>query len=253
MAQSSSVSHSSSATLVSPEQRLLHLVGTHACARHALFDYLSSRRLTAAQVAALLKNYDAHASVLRRLLLKAATLMPEPAVGFVLENVRNEYGNGNYAGNHQAQLREVATMSGATAELWQSSIISPEIGEFIKRASELYFPQRTRVPGSRCLAAVAAGAITGTELMAIKEFEALQVAFDKFGLADHVWFNHVTIEAEHSDESLQLALYFINKQSSHENTHDLRADVEFGLTGILGANVYLYDGLLNALLRAESA
>ncbi|HNN64060.1 MAG TPA: hypothetical protein PKH78_13505, partial [Candidatus Obscuribacter sp.] len=74
------------------------IVAEHPCFKHEMFDRLSSLAKTGSlslkQVASLLKNYDAHASHLRRLLLKAATIMPEEAVGFILENVRNEYGNG---------------------------------------------------------------------------------------------------------------------------------------------------------------
>lgn len=86
-------------------------------------------------------------------------------------------------------------------------------------------------------AAISAGAITATEILAIREFEYLQMAFAKLGLADHVWFDHVTIEAEHSDESLALALYFAEKQ-------DALHSVEAGFRGILAANMRLYDGLL---------
>src|SRR5437016_2291594 len=73
------------------------LAQSHLCWSHPLFARLEGARLTTEQCAALLRNYDEHAGALRRLLLKAATIMPEEAVTYVLENVRNEYGNGNPA------------------------------------------------------------------------------------------------------------------------------------------------------------
>jgi hypothetical protein len=66
------------------------------------------------------------------------------------------------------------------------------------------------------------------------------VAFAKLDLAHHIWFHHVTIEAEHSDESLALALHFL-----HNN--DAWQEVEYGMLGVLDANVSLYDGLLAAI------
>ena len=74
----------------------------------------------------------------------------------------------------------------------------------------------------------------------MREFQYLQKAFAKLDLDSHVWFNHVTIEAEHSDESLALAEYFVTKHNAGES-------VLFGLNGILEANLHLYDGLLAAI------
>jgi hypothetical protein len=219
---------------------LLELARSHECARHEIFDALRTRKLTTDQAARVLRNYDAHASVLRRLLLKAATLMPEAAVGFVLENVRNEYGNGNYADNHQYQLQDVAWQLGVTREHYFAIPVLPPIKQFIQDATSFYFPPCGSLPPNLNRAAVVAGAITATELRAIEEFKALQKAFSHFGLEHHIWFHHVMIEEEHSDESIALALHFI------EN-YDADAAVEYGLKGVLDANVHLYNGLLQAI------
>src|SRR5581483_9422771 len=86
---------------------LTELASSHPCRQHPLFAHLRTRTLSKEQAVSLLVNYDAHATLLRRLLLKAAAFMPEPAVGFILENVRNEYGNGDYRLCHQGQLRSI--------------------------------------------------------------------------------------------------------------------------------------------------
>lgn len=231
------------------KSRLLHLATEHACFDHPLFAALSTQKYSVEQLGKLLRNYDAHACVLRRLLLLAGTLMPEPAVGFVLENVRNEYGNGSYADNHQGQLRDVAFRAGVTPELWDSFAVEPGVKRFIHQAPRFYYPPRfqddaiafANQPAIKAPpAAIAAGAITATEILAICEFRAMQKAFAHFGLQNHIWFNHVTIEAEHSDESLMLALYFIEERDAFDA-------VEIGMRGILNANLDLYDGLLSAL------
>lgn len=219
---------------------LLELARTHECARHEIFDALRTRTLTIEQAALLLRNYDAHASVLRRLLLKAATLMPEPAVGFILENVRNEYGNGNYAENHQNQLQDIVWQLGVPRKEYFALPVLAPIKRFISEATSYYFPPCGSLPRGLNRAAVAAGAVTATEVLAIEEFRALQQAFSQFGLQHHIWFHHVMIEEEHSDESIALALHFI------EN-HKASAAVEYGMKGVLGANVHLYDGLLQAI------
>jgi hypothetical protein len=235
------------------QRRLLSLADSHECSRHPLFEHLETAPFSLEQAAAFLKNYDCHASVLRRLLLAAATLMPEPAVGFVLENVRNEYGNGDYSRNHQAQLRDLAASAGISDAMFESAAIEKGIEDYISQARIFYggnedsrqdagAPRREQVADQSHFlpAAVAAGAITTTELMAIKEFAAMQKAFTRFGLKHHIWFHHVTIEQEHLDDSLALAMYFINE-------HDAFADVESGMQGMLSANVHLYDGLLAAI------
>jgi hypothetical protein len=223
-----------------PQEAIRALTREHACWRHELFAVLRSRKLNVDQASRLLKNYDAHASVLRRLLLKAATLMPDPAVGFVLENVRNEYGNGNYADNHQNQLQDVVWSLGVTPEQYNELPVTPPIKQFIQEATSFYFPPCGSLPEDLNRAAVVAGAITATELLAIEEFRALQHAFTHFGLEHHIWFHHVVIEEEHSDDSVALALYFI------EN-HDQAKSVDYGMKGVLDANLHLYDGLLQAI------
>jgi hypothetical protein len=211
----------------------------HACATHPLFSFLENNSLNVRQIAAMLRNYDAHASVLRRLLLKAATLMPEPAVGFILENVRNEYGNGDYNKAHQWQLKDLANQAGVTDDAFNAAKIEPGTKKFIQAVTRFYDPKPATSAGLMC-AAVSAGAITATEILALEEFKALQVAFRKFDLQHHIWFDHINVEAEHTDESIQLAEYFIEK-------HNARSAVEHGLNGVLEANISLYDGLLSAL------
>lgn len=224
---------------------IVSLARIHACSRHALFAALADSRLqlTARRAGLLLRNYDAHASLLRRLLLKASTLMPEPAVGYILENVRNEYGNGNYAANHQEQLREVARAAGCSTEKFLAMPIMPGIRRFLQKVSRFYYPVKRVEFSSLLKPAIAAGAITATELLAVEEFRALHRAFTGIGCGDHVWFNHVLIEQEHTDESVALALYFAQKHQAFEA-------VKVGLEGVLDANVDLYDGLLEALETA---
>ncbi len=226
--------------LAPAKDHLLTLANTHRCASHPLFAALDSRQLTVDQAGALLKNYDAHASVLRRLLLKVASFMPEPAVGFVLENVRNEYGNGDYSHNHQWQLQDVAWKAGVSQQRYRQLPVQAAIKRFIRQAASFYSPPCGSVPKGMQKAAIAAGAITATEVLAITEFRHLQRAFHNFGLEKHIWFHHVTIEEEHTDDSLALALYFITN-------HKTLASVEYGMSGVLDANIHLYDGLLAAI------
>ena len=225
-------------------QHLLNLANEHPCSSHPLFDFLESNELDDRQAAALLRNYDAHASVLRRLLLNAAAIMPEHAVPFVLENVRNEYGNGDYARNHQDQLRDLAWSCGISRDDFFACKIQNGVSEFIKAATQFYSPSRNAIAGRRSgagmrTAAIVAGAVSATEILAIKEFVYIQKPFARRGLEHHIWFHHITIEEEHTDESLSLARCF------EESEAGVRG-VEFGLTGVLDANCSLYDGLLAA-------
>ncbi|MBY0545781.1 MAG: iron-containing redox enzyme family protein [Candidatus Obscuribacterales bacterium] len=234
------VTRKATATRAATEATISQIVEQHPCSRHALFSALETELLSVTAAGNLLANYDAHASVLRRLLLRAATIMPEPAVGFILENVRNEYGNGAYCKNHQAQLRDLALKVGVSPEHFKA--FRPEAGvrTFIKQASQHYFPRSGNYPQSLYRPAIAAGAITATELLAIKEFVFLQKAFTRMGQKHHIWFHHVAIEEEHSDESLALALYFDESNSALDS-------VLYGLKGVLDANLHLYDGLLRTL------
>jgi hypothetical protein len=226
---------------------LKKFVEEHPVSRHPLFDALNTFKLTVADGGKLLKNYDAHASHLRRLLLKSATLMPESAVGFILENVRNEYGNGVDSDRHQLQLQDVAYQAGNSKEDYRHFAVERGVKRFIKDVTPYYFPHsQTLNKHSPALnnkarglskAAIAAGAITATELMAVEEFKALQIAFQTFDLQDHIWFDHVRVEQEHSGDSIALALYFLERHNSF-------TAVEFGLKGVLNANMHLYDGLL---------
>lgn len=214
------------------------IVRSHACFAHPLFEHLENCQLDRVKVAALLRNYDAHAGVLRRLLLKAAAFMPETAVGYILENVRNEYGNGVPAHRHELQLRDLAGACGVTARQFRQVRIQPGVRAYIRAATILY--AGTAPDRSFYRPAVAAGAITGTEIMALQEFRAMQRAFAPLGLENHVWFDHVNVEADHTSESLALADHFIDQ-------YDAREAVLYGLTEILNANSFLYDGLLMAV------
>jgi hypothetical protein len=225
---------------ISPNDWMRGLANSHACFQHRLFPVLEEITLNQRQAAELLRNYDAHASALRRLLLKAATLMPEQAVGFILENVRNEYGNGDPDKRHQLQLWDVALKAGTSEQDFAAIKIRPQIKSYIRQVDALYYPIRQSWSKPLLRPAIAGGAIAATELLAIREFQYLQKAFAKLGLQDHIWFDHVNIEVEHGDESLDLALYFI---SNHQATKE----VEFGMQGVLTANLSLYDGLLACL------
>lgn len=222
---------------------IMSMAQEHACYQHPLFARLKdqSRPISRAQAGLVLKNYDAHASHLRRLLLKACTLMPEKAVGFILENVRNEYGNGNVEGRHQLQLQDLAFKSGTPPREYVAMPIKSGVKHFIKKVTPYYYPPANRVLNDRykSKAGIAAGAITATEILAIEEFKALQIAFTPFGLAQHIWFDHVTVECEHTDESISLALYFAER--GHKDS------VKWGMEGVLNANLSLYDGLLACL------
>ncbi len=224
-------------------KHFVQIAEAHPCFKHPLFETLEKSELADIQLARLLRNYDAHASVLRRLLLKTASIMPEEAVGFVLENVRNEYGNGDYRKNHQGQLRDLAWSCGISPELFFSSKIQDGVKFFIKEASVYYNPSRKIAKKLRA-AAVAAGAITATELLAVKEFACLQKTFISRKLQHHIWFHHLSVELEHCDDSLALALYFAESQ-------DCLASVEYGLKMILDANIKLYDGLLSAIFQND--
>lgn len=216
--------------------RLMAIAQEHACAGHPLFDALAkfeTEPMTVEQGGRLLFNYDVHASHLRRLLLKAATIMPECAVGFILENVRNEYGNGRVDDRHQLQLQDLAFSIGVGKEAYKHYLVQPGIKKFIAAVTEYYYPAQG---GKRRRAAVAAGAITATEILAMQEFVFLQRAFSPLGQKHHIWFNHVEVECEHTSESLDLALFFQERE-----------DVEYGLKGVLDANLHLYDGLLASL------
>ncbi len=220
-------------------KRLLRdFAGSHRCSSHLFFGRLSACEPTGPRIAGLLRNYDAHASVLRRLLLKAVCLMPEEACCYILENVRNEYGNGNPDHRHQLQLLDLAHQAGISDEQFKSEPILAGVKAFIKAVSPLYYPRASKAYNRK--AAIAAGAITATELLAIKEFVHMQHLFAKLGLGNHIWFHHIEVEAEHSDESLALALHFISRYSAGD-------DVMFGLNAVLDANCLLYDGLLESL------
>ena len=220
---------------------LRSIAAEHPCSHHRLFGELESVRLTVAQSTCLLRNYDAHASVLRRYLLRAAAIMPEEAVPLVLENVRNEYGNGDYSKNHQDQLRDLAYKCGVSKTTFLQAKVESGIKAFIKDARRFYCPKKGLHDSTLKIPAIVAGAITATEILAVKEFSFLQKAYRSLNLDRHHWFHHVTIELEHQDESVALAKYF-------QERHDAANSVEFGLKGILDANIHLYDGLLAALL-----
>lgn len=222
---------------------LQHLVKQYPCSHHKIFWFLPQSTLSVNQIAALLRNYDAHATVLRRLLLQVATRMPEPAVGFILENVRNEYGNGNYARNHQAQLKDVASLAGVSEELFQQQQVNPAVQSYMDKVPAFYYPAPLQVPAGLDAAAIAAGAVTATEMLAIEEFRCLQKVFAEFNLDKHVWFDHVLIEQEHWHESLALVMYFLRSPETVDS-------VQYGLQGVLDANMDLYDGLLEAVTLA---
>lgn len=222
-------------------------VAQHPAWSHPLFARLAeaesrdkSRMLDIETLGHFLRNYDAHASHLRRLLLSAATLMPEKAVGYILENVRNEYGNGNVDHRHQLQLQDLAWQIGIDRETYDDRPVQPGVKRFIKDVSWFYHPDRHSYQGRPIKrAAVAAGGITATELMAVVEFKTMQQAFVPHQQAQHIWFDHVTVECEHSEESMALAVYFMRRGAQES--------VEIGLKGVLDANLHLYDGLLQAL------
>jgi hypothetical protein len=228
----------------------------HKCAQHPLFSYLRGNELSQEQIKNLLRNYDAHAGLLRRLLLKAATLMPDSAVGFILENVRNEYGNGSFEHCHQAQLLDLAAQTGISATTFQQAKITRGVRSFMKKAPQFYYPRASNKSENQhsdtkqsatkksatsqqsyLRAAIAAGAITTTEILALEEFKALQCAFVSRHLQNHIWFDHVNVEAEHTAESIQLALHFSERSWNA---------VKIGIDGMLEATYDLYDGLMQA-------
>jgi pyrroloquinoline quinone (PQQ) biosynthesis protein C len=241
-------------------QELRSIAERHPCWQHPFFAYLESGNVRAAQLASLLKNYDAHAGLLRRLLLQAASIMPEEAAGFVLENIRNEYGNGNSDHRHQLQLLDVAAKIGASQEQLDTIPLAKGVLQYIATIPAYYAPSQSfNVLNSQDMlqagtlnfaedninaAAFSAGAITATEIMAINEFKSMQKTFAQFGLENHIWFNHVTVEVEHSDESIDLAYYFVAK-------HNKETQVLNGFTKVLDANIHLYEGFLSSMQKHE--
>lgn len=215
------------------------IAAQHPCAKHPLFEYLARTKLNHEQIRGFLANYDAHASLLRRLLLQAATLMPEEAVGYILENVRNEYGNGNPDHRHQLQLFDLAVRAGVSIEELQTAAIEPGVQKYMQLVPQFYFPQSSQPDPESMTPAISAGAITATEILAIEEFRHMQKSFAHLGLDQHIWFDHVTVEVEHSDESVALAVFFSDTQDGVDS-------VLKGLGAVLDANVHLYDGLLAA-------
>lgn len=211
----------------------------HPCANHRLFDYLRREKFDIKAAGALLRNYDAHASVLRRLLLKTAGIMPEAAATFILENVRTEYGAGDPQARHQLQLLDLSHKIGIGDQVFKKFRIEDGIKKFIKNVCPLYYPIKNKNPNKYCNAAVAAGAITATEILAIAEFSAAQIYFSQAGLAHHIWFDHVYIEVDHAEESQALARYFIEIGKMD--------DLMYGFNSLLDTNIHLYDGLLAAL------
>lgn len=221
------------------EELLLAVVRNHACASHPWFQAVAEADVNNKQIAALLRNYDAHASVLRRLLLKAAAIMPETAVGFILENVRNEYGNGDNKKRHQLQLLDLAYSCGVTESQFHNVKIEEGVRDYIQRVSPFYYPPK-RGEDHFYRPAIAAGAVTATEIMALEEFRAMHPAFARRGLGNHIWFDHLHVEAEHTGESVALAVHFIDEFGA------LPA-VLHGLNGVLDATTRLYDGLMETI------
>lgn len=215
------------------------IAAEHPCSSHPLFEYLDRTKLNHQQVCAFLANYDAHASLLRRLLLKAATIMPEEAVGYILENVRNEYGNGNPDHRHQLQLHDLAFRAGITAEELQNASLEAGVKKYMELVPQFYFPEKPALEPYLMFPAISAGAITATEILAIEEFRHMQKSFAFLGLHQHIWFDHVTVEVEHSEDSVALAVFFADTENGVESVLE-------GLEGVLDANIHLYDGLLAA-------
>lgn len=224
--------------------RITNLVSLHPCSSHSLFDYLENTEMQAEQALRLLVNYDAHAALLRRLLLKAAAIMPEQAVGYVIENVRNEYGNGDWQKSHGLQVRDLIETLERKYSLFDLSVsvdsIESGVRLYMKEVVRYYSPTADS-PKQLYKPAIVAGAITATEVMALKEFESMHEAFARFNLADHIWFDHVLVESEHKEEALALAEYFLDRSADA---------VEYGLVGVLDLNIHLYDGLY-AACRSE--
>ncbi len=215
------------------------IAAEHPCSSHPLFKYLDRTKLNHQQICGFLANYDAHASLLRRLLLKAATIMPEEAVGYILENVRNEYGNGNPDLRHQLQLHDLAIRAGVSVEEMQNTPLEAGVKKYMELVPNFYFPENSGADALTIFPAVSAGAITATEILAIEEFRHMQNSFAHHDLHQHIWFDHVTVEVEHSEESVALAVFFADTEAGVESVFD-------GLQCVLDANMHLYDGLLAA-------
>src|ERR1700733_7578527 len=162
--------------------------------------------------------------------------MPETAVGFVLENVRTEYGAGCSEDRHQLQLLDLALKCGVSKHDFDNAAIEAGTKKFIKDVTPFYYPINKRQFAKSHKAAMAAGAITATEILAIEEFRAMQIAFAQFGLENHIWFNHVSVEVDHTSEALALARHFMFEYGQTDS-------VLTGLNGVLTANISLYDGL----------
>lgn len=227
--------------------RIKRLILDHPVASHPWFEHMRTGRVehTPPQLLNLLLNYDAHATLLRRLLLEAATLMPEPAVGFILENVRNEYGNGDYARAHQGQLLDIVSILEREFGLSrdQEFKLTDGVRAYMEEVPGFYKPDPALHGDFAAIACISAGAVTATEVLALEEFKVLQQAFRPFDLAEHIWFDHVKIESEHAEESLDLIRYFLAVDPDG-STFNL---IELGVGGVLLSNTSLYEGFLEAV------
>lgn len=228
--------------------QLKRLILEHPIIEHDWFKILHEERVDPERLIKLLFNYDAHAALLRRLLLKACVLMPEGAVGFVLENVRTEYGSGDYSKAHHFQILDLIKKLGETCKVdTDDSLkeISQGVHQYMLEVPSFFSPEELEPEEGMYAPCVSAGAILATEVLAELEFKALQHAFKPFGLHEHIWFNHLTVEKEHADESFNLALYFLNEDDR------CMESLEFGIGGILMCNSSLYNGFLDVVVKPE--
>ncbi len=141
---------------------------------------------------------------------------------------------------HQGQLRDLMFKLAMLAPGVHPDRISSGVRAYMKAVVEFYDPTNAETnDNSFYLPAVIAGAISATEIMALDEFRSLFHTFHDFKLQKHIWFDHVTVEAEHTDEALALAEYFLASASA-------KKAVEYGFNGVLDANCHLYDGLMES-------
>ena len=225
---------------------LKSLILEHPCANHEWFKLMEETQIRPEKLVRFLINYDVHATLLRRLLLKAACIMPEPAVGYILENVRTEYGSGDYKKAHQLQLLDLLKTLAIKFNIQvegEVKKVSEGVRQYLNEIPAFYIPDEESTDGVNTFEAqaISAGAIGATELLAMKEFSSMKRAFDVYSLGDHIWFDHVRHEKEHAEDSFDLIKYFL--QLDESNTES----IELGIGGVLMCNTSLYDGFLEAL------
>ncbi len=96
--------------------------------------------------------------------------------------------------------------AGVSVEELQKAPLEAGVKKYMEQVPQFYFPEQIGHESVLMTPAISAGAITATEILAIEEFRHMQNSFAFLGLHQHIWFDHVTVEVEHSEDSVALAV-----------------------------------------------